>query len=177
MEGLSIWSRFYKKGKKKQNSQNDIFTALQCSRGSVLSPCLCSLRAHCEFGAAAAVCSFPTPRLTASSRPVMVPTASWERRIIPFTKNKTRLTSYSALRKVFSFVTRPERISISLLPVCLSKLKCCPLFHHPPPEVRKRKPSGEMEGLAAGQPPVRRTGMDAHIHVWVDKTTSATASL
>lgn len=82
-------------------------------------------------------------------------------------EKKTRLTSYSALWKVFSFVTCPERISISLLPVCLSKLKCYPLFHHPPPEVRKRKPSGEMEGLAAGQPPVRRTGMDAHIHEYI----------
>lgn len=52
----------------------------------VLSPRgLCSVQAHCEFGAAAAAFALfhPLPRLTASSKPVLVQTTSRERTFIP----------------------------------------------------------------------------------------------
>lgn len=57
--------------------------APQWLRGSVLCPCLCSLRVHCEFGAAAAaaaapLCFHPLPRLSTSSKPVIVQTVPRE---------------------------------------------------------------------------------------------------
>lgn len=59
--------------------------APQWLRGSVLCPCLCSLRVHCEFGAAAAapLCFHPLPRLSTSSKPVIVQTVPREWGLIP----------------------------------------------------------------------------------------------
>ena len=97
------------KGLEKKNKggegRDERLGAPQCARGSVLSPCLRSLRAHCEFGAAAAaaVCSHPPPRLTASSKPVMVQTTSSERRCIPLSKHKQRQLVSQHFPKVFGF--------------------------------------------------------------------------
>lgn len=96
------------RGLKKRGKRRDgILGAPQCARGSVLSPCLRSLRAHCEFGAAAAaaaVCSHPPPRLTASSKPVMVQTTSSERRCIPLSKHKQQPLVSQHFPKVFVFL-------------------------------------------------------------------------
>lgn len=128
----------------------------QCTLGSLLSPCLCSLGAHCEFGAAApavAVCSHPPPpRLTASSKPVMEQTTSSGGRFIPTWKKHTGRDSYSAaLPKVFFFF---PFLNMCPLRGGLSdcSLSACPnsttllLFT---PKVRERRNQVEIEELAA----------------------------
>lgn len=79
-------------GQQREAAAPHSLTQSVSARGSVLSPCVCSLRAHCEFGAAAAAaaaeCSHPPllPRLAtaaSSSKPVVVQTTSSGRRFIP----------------------------------------------------------------------------------------------
>lgn len=150
----------------------EIRWVIGCS--SVLSPCLRSLRAHCEFGAAAAAAPAershpPPPPPLPPKKPVMMQTTRGEWKLIPsFAGSRTATAcQLGAFKSSFSSSPPQRLVCICCSGRAGSLARSCQSACLKSDCSSRGSPSRSKEGVGgragSGCPSVRRTGVDKHI--------------